>query len=178
MRELLLRLTGYLEKIGRRPRTIRRSISEVVPYLTRWYLTKMPRMTDGSFPFDKYGTPREGIIEDDRGRAFWIHRFGQDDEDDPHNHPWEWAISFILSGGYIEWRFDPKTGRETVRVLQAPAVNIIKHDTFHRVNLIGGEEAWSLFIPGPKTSSWGVIDMTTRTYRGWREYFKEKRIGQ
>ena len=48
-----------------RPRTIRRDPRQFPPYLARWYLTKIPTMPDGSFPFDTLGEPRAGIQNDD-----------------------------------------------------------------------------------------------------------------
>ena len=158
----------------RRPRTIRRDVTVEPPYLTRWYLRNLPKMPDGSFPFDSLGIPREGIIDDDESYSTFLHRFGQDDEPDVHCHPWTWGLSFILSGGYIEERFNLTTGEYTSRMLKAPAWNFLRHGDFHRVQLIGGEECWTLFITGKRVSSWGFIDRKTGLYVHWSTYFAMK----
>lgn len=155
-----------------RPRTIRRDPKQVPPYLTRWYLTRIPTMPDGSFPFDKLGTPKPGALGDDSSYSLFLHKFGQDDEDDPHNHPWSWAVSFIFKGGYIEERYDPETGKSTYRPRPAPCINFIKHGDYHRVVLVDGEPAWSLFLTGRQVSSWGFIDRRTHKFVHWATYFK------
>ena len=166
-----------LERLTRnwRPRTIRRDVSVDPPYLTRWYLNHLPRMPDGSFPFDDCGVPREGAGDEDRAYNVWLHKFGQDDEDDVHDHPYEWGCSIILSGGYIEERYDTVTDKYSTRVLLAPAVNFLRHHDFHRVTLIGGQPAWSLFITGKRTKNWGFIDRKTGLYMHWATYFERMR---
>lgn len=166
VRRLLERYTR-----DRRPRTIRRDVSIEPPYLTRWYLNNLPKMPDGSFPFDDLGVPREGALDDDESYSVYLHRFGQDDEPDVHCHPWTWGLSLILSGGYIEERYDVVTNTYSTRVLVAPAVNFLRHGDFHRVSLIGSEECWSLFFTGKRVSDWGFIKRDTGLYYHWSTYF-------
>ncbi|MGN6103684.1 MAG: hypothetical protein ACTHU0_01140, partial [Kofleriaceae bacterium] len=43
-----------------------------------------------------------------------LHRFHRPDVDQHlHNHPWKWAVSLILSGSYVEERFDQVVARRT-----------------------------------------------------------------
>lgn len=157
-----------------RPRTIRRP-GQALVYLKRWYLSKMPTMPNGSFPFDRLGTPKPGLIGDDSSYSLFLHRFGLDDEDDPHNHPWTWAVSFIFSGGYIEERYDPTTGKLEYFPRPAPCINFITHKDYHRVILVDGKPAWSLFLTGRQVSSWGFIDRKTRKWIHWEKYFQKSK---
>lgn len=152
-------------------RTIRRHPSIEPPYLSRWYLRGLPRMPDGSFPFDNCGRPRRGSSED-KPPSVWLHKFGQSDDDDYHNHPWAWAVSIILSVGYIEHRLNLRTKKETSRVLTPGSINFIRHGDFHRIELIGNQPAWSLFLPGPRVSEWGFFHMQTGRYYGWEKYWE------
>lgn len=167
MLQLLRRLTRNW-----RPRTIRRDLLIEPPYLTRWYLRKLPAMPDGSFPFDSLGRPRFGIIGDDDDYGVFLHRFGQDDEPNVHNHPWTWGLSFILVGGYVEERYDVETKTFTTKVLKAPAINFIRHGEFHRVSLIAEQECWSLFFTGKRVSNWGFIHRASGRYYPAAQYFE------
>ena len=59
--------------------------------------------------------------------------------------------------------------RTLVEYLDPPRV-IHDHDTFHRVDLLE-DDAWSHFLVGPKTKSWGFWDRVTGQYTEWREFF-------
>ncbi len=59
-----------------------------------------------------------------------------------HDHPWPWAVSWIVLGGYSEYlsRHDPRTPKDLPawaatweRRHRAPALNVIRGTTFHRV---------------------------------------------
>lgn len=67
-----------------------------------------------------------------------------------HSHPWPWAVSIILRGGYIELREDGW------RYFRPGSVNFISGDTFHRIELANeNEPTWTLFIVGPRRGGWG-----------------------
>lgn len=85
--------------------------------------------------------------------SVYLHRFHRPDLDDaPHSHPWKWAFSFVLSGSYVEWRRVGHRGEQRrVRWL-----NLLLGDVFHCIKRLDGE-VWTLFIVGPKTSSWGFL---------------------
>jgi hypothetical protein len=150
----------------------------VSPYLSRWYLLGRPTMPDGSHPFTEDGSPRPGIQEPDRPFAVFLHKFHRGDDDaELHNHPWTWSVALILSGGYREEyrRGAPEDGgcvfRRTMRPL---SLNVIHHDTFHRVELLD-KDAWSLFVAGPREKSWGFWNRATGVFTHWRTFIDRKR---
>lgn len=115
----------------------------------------------------------------------WLHKFERSDADrELHNHPWPWAISLVLVNGYLEerlefvhapvapqsypwsamiWRKDRLPGR----------INVIKNGTYHRVVLHQGP-AWTLFLHGPRTRSWGFFNMATGEHTQFDAYLAEK----
>lgn len=125
----------------------------------------------------------------DRGHRLFLHQFHRGDEDrEVHNHPWSWAVSLILSGGYDEDRMVrgmmhlSRAGNaqylsdvmhlETL-YFKPGDLNFIDNNTYHRVTLPNGE-AWSLILSGPKTSGWGFVDLTSFRYTPWRDFIKAK----
>jgi len=167
------------------------------PYLSRYYLWNgKPYMPDGSFPYNAKGNPKEGAIFPADKPAILLHRFHRSDDDLAlHNHPWRWAISLILAGGYreekrvVEATTDPRQvaydkggayesldrGHHVeVREFHPGDINVLTSDTFHRVDLLD-TDAWSLFITGPKFASWGFWDRDDGSYTPWRTFIARKR---
>jgi hypothetical protein len=147
------------------------------PYLARFYLTRPPTMPDGSEPFGVSGNPRPGIEwrSERGGISIFVHYFYRSDDDEAlHNHPWKWALSLVLAGGYSEER---RVGNGVVRRLVKPgSLNLLKAETFHRVDLLTPERGcWSLFIAGPKSSGWGFWDRRTGEFLPWREFIAKIR---
>ncbi len=107
------------------------------------------------------------------GLTFYLHRFvSADSERNLHDHPWAMAVSFVLSGSYIESRlkyFDAKRGNG-VCVQQNPVrwFNIILARCFH---LIGQAkpETWTLFIHTKKIKGWGFLHLMEVVREGVRE---------
>lgn len=96
------------------------------------------------------------------GVRFYLHRFVDSDPGRGlHDHPWNWAVSLILAGAYREQRMAGFSAEERLRVVErvvsAGSLNLIKGDSFHRVNLDTGRAAWSLFIHGPYAKGWGFL---------------------
>lgn len=149
------------------------------PYLSRWYLLGRPTMADGSEPFNETGQPREGIVAA-AGLGIYLHRFHKGDGSaELHNHPWEWALSFVLAGGYSEERINDfgsaACGSMVRRRHVGPgSVNLLLSGDFHRVDLYE-HDAWSLFVTGPKFQGWGFLDRVTFEFVGWREYIAKVR---
>lgn len=93
------------------------------------------------------------------GIRIYLHRFvGSDPDRGLHDHPWRWAMSFILRGWYYE------ATRRGMR--QVHWFNFLTGDTFHRVILSPGPlegvhtppEVWSLFIvPAKDVKVWGFL---------------------
>ncbi len=106
--------------------------------------------------------------------SIYLHRFHAPDFDPaPHNHPWEWSRSLILTGGYVERRRDPADGAMR-RVGRRPGdLNRIDSDTFHVVEELCGRETWTLFSAGPKTGTWGFWP-PERGYTEWRDRLRER----
>jgi hypothetical protein len=141
-------------------------------------------MADGSEPFDAHGDPKENIKWSKLPFGIYLHHFHRSDEDrELHNHPWRWAISLILSGGYIEERKTnvpkgwPLVHQRTRKMVFAPGdLNTITSKDFHKVELIGAEETWTLFVVGPKFQGWGFWDKITERFTPWHEFLTGKRL--
>jgi len=105
--------------------------------------------------------------------SIYLHRFHRPDLDDaPHSHPWKWAFSIILAGGY--WEARPiEHGATELRPLRAGSTNFLRDDSFHLVTQLVGRETWTLFIVGPKTSSWGFL-VPGRGVVPWRDRLRER----
>lgn len=110
--------------------------------------------------------------KDDHLPGVLLHKFiSSDAPNELHNHPWEWALSIILSGRYYECRsfgrlIVPEEGEAERRYTLGPKqdrvfepfdVNILMANDFHRVELIGGGPVWTLFVHGPRVQSWGFV---------------------
>jgi hypothetical protein len=142
------------------------------PYMTRYFLTR--------------STAREYLSTGKSGAPGpYLHHFHRGDYDRRlHNHPWEYAWSWILSGGYVEERIRPTPAalfywQEQGFVSRVPlfeaylagSVNRIRENDFHRVSLasdhgplpglfgwLACRQTWTLFYSGPKTGNrWGFL---------------------
>jgi hypothetical protein len=127
-------------------------------YLIRVYL--MPRV----WPFTK-----------DERWSLLLHYFVNGDADEAlHNHPWEWALSLILLGGYSEERLSRGSIGENVvtrKTARAGSLNFIRANDFHRVDLLDEKlGCWTLFLTGPRTQSWGFWDRVTQQFTHWKSW--------
>lgn len=117
-----------------------------------------------------------GWMPDDRRDVRWslyLHRFHRPDLDRAlHNHPWKWAVSLVLAGGYTEEYLDSK-GAQRVRRLRPWRLNILTQNSFHRITELHGE-VWTLFLTGPKVSSWGFL--VEGGFVFWRERLRQRGI--
>ncbi len=90
--------------------------------------------------------------------GLFLHYFYRSDADrDLHNHPWDWAVSLILRGGYYEhtgWDIDEYPPGST---------NMLLSNSFHRVELLDERAGcWSLFVAGPREKRlWGFSNEET-----------------
>lgn len=106
-------------------------------------------ISDGNNPYLEryYITTRCGV-------RYYLHRFVASDPDRGlHNHPWRWAVSFILFGSYNELT---NYGLKRVRW-----INFLVGDSFHRVILSGDQRfVWTLFMhKAQRAKGWGFMTM-------------------
>jgi len=90
----------------------------------------------------------------------FIHKFLKSDPDDVHDHPWPYA-TLILKGGYNEWipEFD-KDGKKIGEVChwRGPGhFRISSANSYHRIEMVEGVTAWTMFMPGPQKREWGFL---------------------
>ncbi len=104
--------------------------------------------------------PADFVIGDDYLRRWWViprnpwlnvylHDIRKSDDDQAfHDHPWD-NTSFLIEGGYIEHtpqgRFYQQAGDTVTRMAKA----------MHRLEVVPGLSAISLFVTGPKVREWG-----------------------
>jgi hypothetical protein len=115
--------------------------------------------------------------------SIYLHRFVLADLDKaPHSHPWKWAVSLILTGGYREElvvkpsraRFYYGNVPMLTRVRGPGSFGLLRNSTYHRVSRLYGE-TWTLFIVGPRASSWSFL-VPWRGPVPWRERLAERGI--
>jgi hypothetical protein len=146
-------------------------------YMRRRYLWGAPTMPDGSSPFDEFGAVRPEAGRTTGTQCFKHTIEASDDRSAIHNHPWQWGVSLILAGGYIEERYYDDV-RDAIKAgaacngkmsryadgwivrrrLSRGDVLRLTGDTFHRVELIDNKPAHTLFLAGPIKSGWGFMD--------------------
>ncbi len=151
----MIRLLNFISRFLKR-RDIMREDGQL--YLSRFRIYGFMPGDTRAFPFSIY-----------------LHRFHTPDYDPaPHNHPWKWAYSLILTGGYVERRLEIDQAAEyaSTRVVPPLSINKILPDTFHSVDVLLGDEVWTLFVAGPKTGTWGF--QTERGYVDWRDRLRER----
>lgn len=124
-------------------------------YLTRYYLFKKP----------KPWLP-----------SIYIHCFHASDEDyELHSHPWNFSLSLILKGSYLEhFRVQDHC---LSRLLSSGNYNFITEGKYHKIELITNE-VWTLFVSGQKVSDWGFWHPKTKKYTPWKEFVEEKRYAR
>lgn len=105
-------------------------------------------------------TPPDFVIGSDYLRRWWIiprnegcnvylHEILRSDDDRAmHDHPWD-NVSHLLFGSYLEHTPEGSFVRTAGDIVQRKAADL------HRLEVIPGERAISLFITGPKVREWG-----------------------
>ncbi len=96
------------------------------PYMLRWYLL-----------------PRNDVFN------IYYHRILRDDDDRAlHDHPWP-SFSIMVTGRMVEVTPDGE------RLIRAGDCVYRGPEFAHRLQLVGGVPAETLFITGPKVRDWG-----------------------
>lgn len=94
------------------------------------------------------------------GIAARVHNIKRSDEGrDFHDHPWPY-LTIILKNGYTEVTPVYKDGMycgAQRRFYGAGTVLFRRANTFHRLEIAKGQEAWTLFITGRKRQKWGFL---------------------
>jgi hypothetical protein len=138
-------------------------------YLSRYYLLRGPKSTDGSRPFDKFGRPKENIVRSD-GWSLVLHKFHKSDSTALiHNHGWSWALSFVLCGGYSEEKLEGDA--IVTRKIKPFSFNYLRPEEFHRVDLLE-KDAWTLLLRGPRRNEWHYKDRASQAKIIWNEHVK------
>lgn len=125
-----------------------------------------------------YVAPQVTHEEDRKSKTplgLYLHFFQRSDADQElHNHPWDWALSFVLTGGYWEER---RNVDDTVtRKLVSPfRFNFLRANTYHRVDLIDEEKgAWTLLLRGRRLQDWGFWNRNTKVFDAWQDFVSKK----
>ena len=117
---------------------------------------------------------------------YYLHHFvSEDSEEWLHDHPWEWAICIVLSGGYVEERltaFCPWYGLVTEE-RNVNWFNRLTKSTVHKVLKVK-PNTWTLIITGPdvkvegKPKSWGFVEDTQIDKRGFAFFYTQPFVGE
>lgn len=116
-------------------------------------------LVDGKPYMDRYAL--RGYLPDGKSPAspdvnIYLHRFWAPDKARHlHNHPWPWAVSIVLCGGYTERREDRSLVEYHERYVRD--VIAIGPDTFHSIDtlLSAPGDTWTLFVTSNKHGQWG-----------------------
>lgn len=196
-----------IEPLLPRPRVIYDRLGES-PYLSRYYLFGGPRTKHGQAFDDHGDPIVGIKWRDLPVNLYLHKFHRGDDDEALHSHPWKWSCSFILAGGYSEERrvkarasYNCRPEREggpceqkeacmhsdgwagqtyavVRRVVKPFSINFIGGEDFHRVDLLEEEGAWSLFLAGPKASSWYFWDRYSGKTIPWRTFIFNLRHGE
>lgn len=109
---------------------------------------------------DIMGRRPDFVIGNDYLRRWWViprnpwcnvylHDIRKSDDDRAlHDHPWP-NTSFLIFGGYVEHTPEGVFHRRAGDVVSRPA------EALHRLEVLPGMSAISLFVTGPKVREWG-----------------------
>jgi hypothetical protein len=146
------------------------------PYLLRIYLT--PGGARLHLPLGLKKDVDHGV---GAGARPYLHYFFRGDGDKEfHNHPWRVSYSWILAGGYVEHKLNPKTREIEKRVFRPGAFNVIRREDYHWVELLDPKAGcWTLFLSVDRLqksdgTDWGFLDIETGEYTPWGEYTKNR----
>lgn len=149
-----------------------------------WAAAKLPqngvfwcytiRGKDGSPYIRRLLLPRWG---GQRPMLHWIQR--PDEDRDMHNHPWAWAESRILLGGYAEDRLRPIPDHEVhggmlrreTEIYRPGDINRLHAGSWHRISSIR-PHTWTLITVGERVQEWGF--RTPEGFVVWTEYLARK----
>lgn len=110
------------------------------------------------------------IVPRNDGCNVYLHEINRSDDDRAlHDHPWA-NTSMLLFGSYIEHTPDGRFVRTAGDVVTREA------EASHRLEVIPGETAISLFITGPKVRDWGFH--CPNGWVPWSDFVDDRDKGQ
>lgn len=143
-------------------------------FLERWYVVRANHRWSRMNRAKRQRIEGESPRSDPRGLRcnVYVHRFLRSDEDRAlHDHPWPWA-TLLLSGQYHEYLADDETnpaGPASPRLRQAGDLVVRGRAARpHRIELIDGEPAITLFLTGPTVREWGF--WCADGWRHWKQF--------
>lgn len=99
----------------------------------------------------------------------YLHAVLKSDEDRAmHDHPWS-NVSYLIAGSYIEHTPEGRIVRRAGDVIERPA------HALHRLEVIPGERAISLFMTGPKVREWGFA--CEHGWVHWEDFVSRENAG-
>lgn len=102
------------------------------------------------------------VIPRNEWQNVYLHDIRKSDDDRAlHDHPWP-NTSFLIFGSYIEHTPEGSFIRRAGDVVMRPA------EALHRLEVIPGERAISLFVTGPKQREWGFV--CPQGWVHWRDF--------
>lgn len=160
--------------------------------MVRWLLNKIAERlpcrviegNDGSHDvyLERYTLIGWKVGDEPKPFSVYLHRFVRPDGDiELHSHPWAWAVSLVLVGGYEEERMvrgeDPLDDAFEIvtRTLSRWSVNLLSSSTFHRVSRLLEPESWTLIVVGPKVQDWEFMDRSGKR-TPWRDFLRSKGV--
>ena len=132
--------------------------------LPNWLLARLKRWADGvmasrtpDFVIGGLADPymlRWWTIPRNRFFNVYLHEIIRSDDDRAlHDHPWLNA-SILLDGAYVEHQIR-EGGIHERHIRRAGSIVCRRARAAHRLEVIPGERAISLFVTGPRLRSWG-----------------------
>lgn len=110
------------------------------------------------------------VVPRNEGCNVYLHEINRSDDDRAlHDHPWD-NTSQLLLGSYIEHTPEGSFQRVAGDIVTRKATDA------HRLDIVPGEKAVSLFMTGPKLREWGFH--CPQGWRHWRDFVDERDTGQ
>ena len=129
--------------------------------MQRWAASTMERQPDFVIGAPEY-LRRWWIVPRNENQNVYLHHLLRDDDDRAlHDHPWP-NTSFLIAGRYREITPEGEFIREAGSLVHRLATNA------HRLELIDGEPAISLFFTGTKVREWGFH--CPKGWVNWRDF--------
>ena len=139
-------LKALFKKLGRYHEVFDKKTGKVI--VERWAIFLKRRFDN--FPFNAF-----------------LHKFYGDDEEDFHNHPWNYTTVVLMGGYYEEFLDGSKIWRGVGHYRFCEARSL------HRIELEKDVDCWTLFIPGKYKREWGFV--ANNKWVQWEEYLYNRK---